>query len=352
MQQIQAKYYFDRENRFVIENYNWAKSFSNFLPGIAGKWGIPMWVYYVSKGQAVCSLGVHDKDHAIMEFQSFNKAFQTIFSQGFRTFVKCGSGDIYEPFRKVSSTSIKQQMLISSHELELCEVNEELGLEFNVLYFPLVNYPVSGLVRQLQIKNLGNRPCSVEVIDGTPRILPYGVKFEHVKVISHHIEAMMGVEFCSGIPLYRLKQTPSDTESVDEISGGNYYFSFDDSGKLLTKNMIVDPYIIFGESENYDYPWMFAHNNIIQVLEKKQILENRTPCGMTAYKMDLSENESHTINSLIGYVSNERNSTDLIERTTNKGGLEDFREDNFHLIESIKNTTFTASSEPVFDQYC
>ena len=71
-----VKYYLDSQNRFVVENYNWAKPFSNFFPGIAGKWGIPMWVYYVSKAQAICSVGVHDKDHAILEFMSFNKALQ------------------------------------------------------------------------------------------------------------------------------------------------------------------------------------------------------------------------------------------------------------------------------------
>ena len=248
MQQIKPKYYIDGENRFVVENYNWAKPFSNFFPGIAGKWGIPMWIYYVSKGQAVCSLGVHDKDHAIMEFLSFNKACQTIFSQRFRTFIKWGSDLIYEPFRKVGSTTIKQKMIISSHELELSEGNEELGIEVKVMYFPLVNYPLSGLVRQLKIRRLGNGPGSIEVVDGAPRILPYGVTFEHVKVISRHIEGMMGVEFCSEIPLFRLKQTPSDVESIGRIPGGNYYFSVDDSGKLLTENMIVDPYVIFEHS--------------------------------------------------------------------------------------------------------
>lgn len=68
-----VKYSLDEGGRFSIENYNWAKPISNFLPGIAGKWGIPMWVYYVSKHQGVCSLGIQDKDHAIMEFQSLTK---------------------------------------------------------------------------------------------------------------------------------------------------------------------------------------------------------------------------------------------------------------------------------------
>jgi hypothetical protein len=75
----------DENGRFSIKNYNWAKPFSNFFPGIAGKWGIPMWIYYVSRGQGICSVGIHDKDHSIMEFLSFNKALQVVGKQGFRT---------------------------------------------------------------------------------------------------------------------------------------------------------------------------------------------------------------------------------------------------------------------------
>ena len=48
-----VNYSFDNQNRFVIENYNWAKPLSGFFPGIAGKMGIPLWTYYVNRGQAM-----------------------------------------------------------------------------------------------------------------------------------------------------------------------------------------------------------------------------------------------------------------------------------------------------------
>ena len=44
-----VKYCLDEGNRFVIENYNWAKPFSNFFHGIGGKWGIPIWAFYVNQ---------------------------------------------------------------------------------------------------------------------------------------------------------------------------------------------------------------------------------------------------------------------------------------------------------------
>ena len=96
MEQQEVKYYLDQDHRFVVENYNWSKSFSSFLPGIGGKWGIPMWIYYINRAQCISSIGVRDKDHAILEFYSFNKALQLIAQQGFRTFLKIDGHLLYE----------------------------------------------------------------------------------------------------------------------------------------------------------------------------------------------------------------------------------------------------------------
>lgn len=59
---------FDAQGRYVIQNYQGKPPFSSFLPGIAGQLGVPVWCYYNNRGQGVCSFGVNDKDHAIMEF--------------------------------------------------------------------------------------------------------------------------------------------------------------------------------------------------------------------------------------------------------------------------------------------
>jgi len=61
---------------FFIENYNYSKPLANFFPGIAGKYGIPMWVFYVNRGQGINSFGTDGKDAAILEFQPANKAWQ------------------------------------------------------------------------------------------------------------------------------------------------------------------------------------------------------------------------------------------------------------------------------------
>lgn len=53
---------------FIIEDYDKKAPFAGFLPGLAGIHGIPIWCYYVNRGQCISSFGVEDKDHSIMEF--------------------------------------------------------------------------------------------------------------------------------------------------------------------------------------------------------------------------------------------------------------------------------------------
>jgi len=351
MNQQLVRYHLDSRYRFVVENYNWAKAFSNFLPGIGGKWGIPMWVYYVSRGQGICSMGVRDKDHAILEFYSFNKALQLVGQQGFRTFVKI-KGKLYEPFQR-NEKKIKQKMVVSSEELEINELNPELGIETNVLYFPLVSQPVAALVRELRIKNLKAHPIKLELIDGLPRILPYGLDQSHVKFIARHIEAMMSVKQLNGIPLFRLKQTPGDISQVGKIPGDNFYLTLlGKESKILKGHSIVDPCVVFGESETYDHPWVFEKNSVQELLAMKQVRENRTPCAFTAISLNLPAGGEITLYSLVGNAPDEKKLRALLKSLRTRDFLHRKREENREIIKRIKNHAFTVSSSSEFDQYC
>ncbi|MDD5730444.1 MAG: hypothetical protein PHN57_04885, partial [Candidatus Omnitrophica bacterium] len=121
MQEKKPKYYLNREAEFIIENYNFSKPFANFFPGIAGKYGIPMWVFYVNRGQGICSFGTKDKDHAILEFQPANKSWYLVFSLGFRTFIKSyseGKSVFYEPFHNGivnAGFDLNNKMSVSSY---------------------------------------------------------------------------------------------------------------------------------------------------------------------------------------------------------------------------------------------
>jgi hypothetical protein len=353
MSENRVVYSFDEDRGdFTIENYNWAKPFSNFLPGVAGKWGIPMWTYYVSRNQCISSFGIQDKDHAIMEFLSFNKACQAVGKLGFRTFIKTEQTGIYEAFQKTENPVITQKMVISSHELELEEINLDLGLKINVLYFNLVNLPLPGLIRQVMIENISDQPISLECLDGAPRILPYGVTFEHMKVIARHIEGMMGVDEYKGAPIFRLKQTAADMEEIGAIGGGNFYCSKTNTGKRQNENIIVDPKVIFDEIEDPAKPWSFAYHTVEEILKRPQIRENRTPCAMTLVDIDIKLNEKLQLDSVIGYVDSLDKLDGFLTSMSNHEFLGEKRKENRETIEQVKQVAFTVSGEPAFDQYC
>ena len=92
-----AGYILEQDGIVQIKDYNNAKSFSSFLPGIAGVNGVPLWCFYVNRAQAVSSFGARDKNHAFLEFFPANKAYREVSDKGFRTFMLV-DGKFYEPF--------------------------------------------------------------------------------------------------------------------------------------------------------------------------------------------------------------------------------------------------------------
>ena len=52
-----SDYYF-KDGKFVIENYDEQNAFCNFLPGIAGLSGTPLWAFYINRGQGIAGFGV------------------------------------------------------------------------------------------------------------------------------------------------------------------------------------------------------------------------------------------------------------------------------------------------------
>jgi hypothetical protein len=238
---------YDALGRYVLPDYDHQKPFSSFLPGIAGLQGIPMWAFYVNRGQAVCSFGVADKDHPILEFQAANKAYQTTALMGFRTFLNgLGEGEKWqrEAFSPWDAEDTQRTMSIGMNEVEVQEINTTLGYQVNVLYFMLPGMPFSGLVRRVSIKNITVAPMTLEVLDGLPGIVPYGVDNGALKHISRTIEAWMQVDNLENkLPFYRLKATPGDTAAVQAIHSGNYALAFCDGDlcqRLLTQQPFLD----------------------------------------------------------------------------------------------------------------
>ncbi|MFA5145099.1 MAG: cellobiose phosphorylase [Candidatus Omnitrophota bacterium] len=353
------KYYLNEEGEFVIENYNSSKPFANFFPGIAGKYGIPMWVFYVNRGQAISSFGIKDKDHSILEFFPANKAWQMASSQGFRTFIKVsprGKKTIfYEPFQNGSVNSgfnIANSMRVSSSGLTLEEDNISLGLKVKVEYFNIPNDSYAGLARIVTIKNSGRSAKKIQLLDGLPQIVPYGVNNFFLKKMSRTIEAWMNVEnLDKGAPFYKLDVDPSDRPEVIHIKEGNFYLGFlpgPEKPKIIKP--IVDPQCIFGPPADFSLPHEFLAANNFRY-PKEQITKSKTPCAFLLFNFELSDCEEKVFCSVAGSMSSVEMLNTSLNKITAAGYLARKKEENKNIISGIESDIATVSSSRHFDLY-
>ncbi len=353
----QKKYFLDHKGHFVIDDYNRSKPFSNFFPGIAGLWGIPMWVFYVNRGQCVTSFGIEAKDKAIMEFQPANKAYRLTTLQGFRTFIKAtvdGQTTYWEPFQNyLRGTGFNkiQNLSISAHDLTLTEVNSDLGLEVTVNYFTMPEEPYSALVRRVTVKNIGDKECSVEMIDGLPVIVPFGLSDWLNKNMSRTVEAWMKVRNLENkAPYYQLNVEVADTPQVKHIKEGNFYFSFDpcrDGEKLLEP--IVEAEGVFADAYDFTAPVHFLDEDFR--LPVQQQTSNRTPSAMSHTRFSLQTETERQIISVLGYARSAEQVNNIVKQAVKDGFIDQKAVRNEAIINEIKNYAFTRSSSDEFNLY-
>ncbi|MFC1709649.1 hypothetical protein ACFL2J_06315 [Candidatus Omnitrophota bacterium] len=353
-----VKYSLKEDGRFIIENYNFAKPFSSFFPGIAGLYGIPMWVFYVNRGQGICSFGTNSKDQPILEFLPANKAYQMVFQRGFRTFIKIKdkkSDVYYEPFQNcLNNLSFKRsnRMVIDFSDLTLEEENLSLGLSIKVNYFTIPSDNFGGLVRTLTIENTSKNIKKIELIDGLPVIIPYGLNNMFLKKLSRTIEAWMGVEnLKKNVPFYRLKVDPTDRPEVSHVKKGNFYLSFLQNGKNVNiLKPIIDPECIFGRIGDLSFPYLFLKDSNFKFPEK-QIAQSKTPSALSFLKVNLNKGQKLTLYSIFGNMDDIGKLNRNINRIAKADYIESKRKENKQIISSIMQNTATASSFPTFDLY-
>ncbi|MDP6686327.1 MAG: hypothetical protein QGI05_05180, partial [Candidatus Omnitrophota bacterium] len=355
-----VKYHIDSNGEFVIENYNLAGTFSNFLPGIAGLFGIPMWAFYVNRAQAVCSFGVKSKDSPLMEFLPANRAYQLVSSQGFRTFIKIKNNKnrvFYEPFQASyhGATRPVQKMFISPYELRLLEIAPDLGLEVEVTYFTIPNESFAALARRVTLKNTSRKDLSIEVLDGTPLLIPYGVSNFFLQKMRRTVEAWMIVENVGkNAPYYRLKVNPNDISEVSFIEEGNFYLaSLNTKGRKKDDVLpvVVDPDVIFGQVKDFSSPVNFIDQTKFKV-PPSQIGQNKLPSAMSLASFRLKKGETSSINSLMGHMSSKDKLNSLAPTIRKEQFFIEKRDENKGIIRDIQKDIFTSSGEKKYDLYC
>jgi len=345
---MKEQYSLNPDGTFLIRDYNKARPFSNFLPGVAGPWGIPLWVFYVNRAQGVVSFGIKDKDHSIAEFFPANKAYSFVSSLGFRTFIKIAN-QVYEPFKLHSCHNQSQEMSVSSDSFRIEEDIFKLGLNISVRYFTLANTAVGGLVRVLTIKNTSKGTISLDALDGLARIIPYGSTQGFLKEISRTLEAWMQAELRKNLAIFRLIVDPRDVSHTKYIEGANFNYSFyEKKGKKVHPLIIVDPRTVFDHETSYSVAVNFLNNNFKPVSQK--LTCGRTPCAFSSFSWELAPGQEKVLYSVFGSTPN-LGCLDKFTPKLNATFLKAKERENHKIVESIKKTALSVSNLKNFDHY-
>lgn len=348
-----VNYTFNEDKYFVIEGYDKSKTFSSFLPGLAGLYGVPMWAFYVNRGQGMVSFGVKDKNNAITEFFPANQAYERVSTNGFRTFIKLKHANqtiLFEPFSTGTNQNVNRKMFIKENELVVKECNEEYGIETTITYFTLPNENFAALVRKVEVKNISDEEKSVEVVDGLPAILPFGVEDAAYKAVGNTLKSWMDVfNLENDIPYYRVRSSTADTAKVEEVTKGHFYASFVEDGQLLKP--IIDASVIFGENTSLRYPDSFAANSIAEMLEARQITANKVPCGFSAFSKVLPPKETTTLRTMVGHVNNLDIITEKQSQFASVAYFDRKYEEAKELVSELTSGIQSKTGDTMFDAY-
>ena len=139
-------------------------------------------------------------DHGIFPA---NISYKNVSTTGFRTFIKmAGTPAVYELFQSFQPDSkAKRTMLIRQNELVIEEEHAGNGFRTSVSYFQPPGEDFAALVREVSVTNIGAQPVSLELLDGMPEILPYGVENSGYKEVGNLLRSWMEVENLNGDPV-------------------------------------------------------------------------------------------------------------------------------------------------------
>lgn len=335
---------------FHLAEFNAQRPFASFLPGIAGADGKPMWVFYTNRGQCISSFGVRDKNGAMLEFYPANKAYALTSLLGFRTFIHLNDAKhtVYEPFQIGQAPDITQRLIVRPHEIEIEEVNPQLGLRVRVVYFTLPQENLPALVRSVTVENIGSTLLQAQVLDGLPQIVPFGLQESPLKSMSRTMEAFAEIRHVTEhLPFFKLKVEPSDKPEVKWIEGGFFAFTMH-RGQSVP--VVVDPNLVFGTDTSFRIPLAFMAQADINAYQSRR--DTLTGCAFAQLAMNLAPGESSCWTSYFGHADQWELARHFRERVAAQPHYPQFkRQANAQLVQGICTRFDLVAGPPTLGPY-
>lgn len=343
---------------FMIEDFQNAKPFSSFLPGIAGKNGIPLWAFYVNRGQAMASFGIRNKDYAITEFFPADKSYQYVPTHGFRTFIKFKDDkeavSVIEPFSIIrDNDTVKETLTVGTNHLQIDYENKKRGIALTVEYFTLPHSPIAALVREVTLTNIGKRDLDLEIIDGLPTIFPSGIAHSPYKELGNTLKSWFDVETINDqYNFYFLRGSTEDNVNVSKILRGNFFASLSVlNEKEETIKPIFDRSLVFGNDLSLQYPLAFYEKNLNQIKLKHQVATNKVSGGFAPLTVNLEPGEHLRMVSLIGSGEDRDSITRFLKQNFTYRKIKEFKNVAKTITDNFTNAVETKTANPLFDGY-
>lgn len=284
--------YFDNKTKeFIFKNYHKLKPFASFLPGVAGKDGVPMWTYYVNRGQLIASFGIENKDHAILDFTPANLSYRNTQNRGFRTLIKINN-KVFEPFGIADS---QRRLMIGKNKVSIEDKQNQLTTQIKYFHVTSKNYP--GLVRKVTFT--AHETLELSFVDGLATFWPYGTGLYAQKNMANLAVAWFDVfNQENKIPFMKNRSTTEDTEEISALDAGNFYVSVDQNNDRLIP--IYDPSVIFDYHNDLSNPILFDKLSFKDFVSQSQASTNQLLSAFSTNKVNLNAGQSYTFYTLLG----------------------------------------------------
>mmetsp|Transcript_18699 Transcript_18699/g.40489 ORF Transcript_18699/g.40489 Transcript_18699/m.40489 type:complete len:1240 (+) Transcript_18699:182-3901(+) len=364
---------FDERRRYILHDFDSRAPVSNFLPGVAGVFGKPVWSFYVNRGQGIASFGLTSKEYPMLEFSSANKAYQLTPYIGFRTFLQGtrgghkgegGTSFLMEPFSPANSKvpglddedsdKPTRTMYVGTNEMEITEVDDVHGVTTSVTYFTLPEENFASLVRKTTITNTGDDALTFSALDGLAKLEPTGGKLNWgLKNIGRTLEGWMGVYHADKtltLPFYRMSTEPSDTASVKIENAGHYCIAFVEGKSHELLPIVYDSEKVFGFSTTLQQPSGLIASSIEEILAKPQYGDAKTSSAFAAIqKVKLAPGESITVTSFYGEADHVDKLPKIAKKISTKGYSVDKLDRARDLIDELTASVETHTANHMFN---
>lgn len=340
---MKKNYYFSGHD-FIIENYAEKSAFTDFLPGIAGVDGRPLWAFYCNRGQGIAGFGVRGKENPIMEFAPAEIAYETAPRAGFRTFLKI-DGKLVEPFAVCGKKKTKMYIRRRGFAIEERSAGK---YEVRAEYFGVPHEDYAALARVVTYKNLSAKTQEIDMLDGLARILPYGMSNAAFQCTGNLLKSWACVEGTEdGYAFVRMRSSSADTAQVSDISGGNFFVAATDGAKA---GVVADPSAVFGEDRTKTVATAFEKAGVDERTLSSQSTENEFACAFAHVKTEVRPFEQVTVVELIGYADERERVQELASSLSVKKVFA-MRDAAEQAVEEIANVADTHTAYPLFDEY-